>query len=140
MKKFIFFSAFLMLLVSRLSAQDNSYIGTWKLISQKIMFIDGRSSTSDSSNHIQIKIITPTHFMLLSEVMVNGANACSYGHYTLNGNKYVEHIEYASYEINSTLQTDFTLRREGDKLYQSGIMTNSDGSRVHYDEVYIKEK
>lgn len=88
-----------------------------------------------------VKIITPTHWMVFSETpnrIGNGFDWAHGGTYTLDGNKYVEKIETASWEDFENVKTDFTYEVDGDLFYQKGTLTSSDGDIMEIDEVWRK--
>lgn len=117
--------------------------GTWKLISANFTDANGEKSSYDSSQMKQIKILSPTHFIFITEedkgdstVFVHSAG----GTYQINGNKYKEIIEYASQKDYKKYDTDFTWKVEDDQWYHQGTLTFSDGSKFIIDEVYQKVK
>lgn len=93
----------------------------------------------------ELKIITPTHFIWMSQVpdkekkggkVFGGAGG---GRYTLDGIKYTESLDYASWEGYETNITDFSLRVEGDKMYQMGALSNAEGEKTIIEEEWQRE-
>jgi hypothetical protein len=123
-----------------LTAQT-SMVGTWELVSQKMVNPDGTQEVYDRSSIKSYKVITPTHFMVIAEKPhKNGVrfNYATGGTYTLVGNKYIESLEIASREDYSTNLTNFIVRVEGNKLYQKGSVTTKKGEKYLFDEIWQK--
>ncbi len=109
-------------------AAQRSLLGTWQM-------------ESDSSR--SIKIITPTNWIVFTEALNGDKKEFTRSHggsYTLNGNKYVENIEVASWNDYGKEKTDYTVRVEGDRLFQKGNLTLADGTVMPIDEVWHKVK
>lgn len=125
MKTFISIIAVLALSSFQLFAQ-NPLIGTWENMNNSVK---------------SIKIITPTHFMVFAESQNENGSEFMRSHggtYTLNGNKYVEKIDVASWEDYGKEKTDFIVESDGNTFYQKGILTLGDGSEFPVDEVWTK--
>lgn len=108
-----------------LSAQ-HPLIGTWQ------MHQDGNRS---------IKIITPTHWVVFTDSTSEGQTYFIRSHggtYTLDGDKYVENIEVASWDGYGQEKTDFTFSVQDKKFYQKGTLTFADGTVYPIDEVWQK--
>ncbi len=121
------------------------HVGTWRITSATYTNARMQSETVDQSQVDELKIITPTHFMWMSQVpdstnkarkVFGGAGG---GHYSLDGIKYIESLEYASWEDYETNKTDFSLRVEGDKMYQMGAISNQTGDKTILQEVWQRE-
>jgi hypothetical protein len=121
-------------------------IGTWRISSATYTNAKMQRETVDQSKHHELKIITPTHFMWITyepdkdnpgKEAFGGAGG---GHYTLNGIKYIETLEYASWEGYESNITDFSLRVEGDKMYQMGALSNQEGEKTIIEEEWQREK
>jgi hypothetical protein len=105
---------------------QNPLVGTWEM-------------KTDSTR--SFKIITPTHWMVFVETMKGDSSkfaATHGGTYTLNGNKYIEHITIASWEGHEKAKTDYTVKVAGNKLYLKGPLTLSDSSVIPLDEAWQK--
>jgi hypothetical protein len=139
-----FFILALTLAVSA-GAWAQSPIGTWRIASATYTNAQMKRESVDQSQHHELKIITPTHFMWITyepdkvnpgKEAFGGAGG---GRYTLNGIKYVESLEYASWEGYESNITDFSLRVEGDKMYQMGALSNQEGEKTIIEEEWQRE-
>lgn len=127
----------------RLSAQSNSLLGTWQLVSQTSTLANGRMMHLDSSRLIQVKMFTLSHFMIMAQGMIGGEKRflfCSGGRYTLQGNELTEHNEYASYKGYELVKTTYSFIIKADTMYQKGTVIHQDGSKTGFDEVYVRDK
>ncbi len=120
-------------------------IGTWRIASATYTNAKMQRESVDQSRHHELKIITPTHFMWITyepdkanpgRKVFGGAGG---GRYTLNGIKYVETLEYASWAGYESNITDFSLRVEGDKMYQMGAVSNQEGEKTIIEEEWQRE-
>jgi hypothetical protein len=112
MKTNFFFSSFLMALIfmgcaTRNTRQgfntepENPLIGAWTLVSSNNTNPEGEYVIFDKTNTRQIKILTPDHFMFITERIENGEKkfaSAAGGRYELDGRTYIEYIDYASWE------------------------------------------
>jgi hypothetical protein len=108
---------------------DNSPLGTWQLVSTK--YGDETNFTDYPAERRRIKMITATHFIWVdyatdTKKIGNSAG----GPYTLKGNAYIETIEFATegMEPYAGKKQEFEIRVDGDKLFQSGHL--SDGLKI----------
>lgn len=122
------------------------HIGTWRIASATYTNAQMKRESVDQSKHHELKIITPTHFMWITyepgkanpgKEALGGAGG---GRYTLDGIKYVETLEYASWEGYESNITDFSLRVEGDRMYQMGALSNREGEKTIIEEEWQREK
>ena len=115
----------------------DKHLGTWKLVSTKYGDTKEFEKYPESSN--RLKLITGTHFTWL-EINVNTKKvlASAGGRYTLSGNTYTETIEFAGEGMEAYLgkAQKFTIKVDGDKLFQSGDL--SDG--LHIEENWERVK
>jgi hypothetical protein len=106
---------------------QNPLVGTWERQTDSIW---------------AMKIITPTHWIIFIEALHGDSNKFIRSHggiYTLHNNKYIEHLDIASWDNKSDLSfTDYTYKVEGDKFYQNGTLILSDGTVTPIDEVWQK--
>lgn len=108
---------------------SDKHLGTWKLVSTK--YGDAKEFTKYRETSSRIKLITATHF---TWVEVGAATkkvlASAGGTYKLSGNSYTETINFAGDGMETYLGKSqmFTIRVEGDKLFQSGEL--SDGLKI----------
>ncbi|RNI28827.1 hypothetical protein [Rufibacter latericius] len=124
----------LCVMVAQLQAQTSpAIVGTWEMVSMAGTNEDGGPITRDVTTVKQYKVITPTHWMYIVKGMIRDTLRMHGGHgtYTLTGNKYVE-------KLSDAATTDFTVKVEGDKLYQDGHIIFPDGKKVELHEVYRK--
>jgi hypothetical protein len=144
MKAKLFISVFCLCAFLQIQAQN--HVGTWRLVSGTYNSSDGTTITQTSADKKEIKIITPTHFMWMSQVPDSIDNkrmvfeAAGGGHYTMNGNQYVELLEYASWEDYINDKTIFNLQITGDKMRQTGEIISQDGTIVKLDETWERIK
>jgi hypothetical protein len=98
-------------------------VGTWKLVSTK--YGEAKEHTPYPGGSVRLKIINPTHFVWLENS--NGSiQSGAGGRYTLAGSAYTETIDFAGsgMEEYAGKPQKFTVRVEGDKLMQSGELSN----------------
>ncbi len=138
------FSLALALAVSA-GAWAQHHVGTWRIASATYTNAQMKRESVDHSKHHELKIITPTHFMWITyepgknspgKEVFGGAGG---GRYTLDGIKYVEMLEYASWAGYESNITDFSLRVEGDKMYQMGALSNQAGEKTIIEEEWQRE-
>jgi hypothetical protein len=136
--------AMVALLCFNLSAQDNTLIGNWRLVAQKVTNSDGGVYSADSTSTNMRKMFTPTTVVVVYERVIPELGnqkivvSCAGGHYTLKGSDYEELLEFASYKDFKSLISKFKLTIEGGKLHTLGTLTGADGKASVYDEWYIK--
>ncbi|MHA4894659.1 hypothetical protein ACXZ1K_07910 [Pedobacter sp. PWIIR3] len=125
-------------------AQNINIVGTWKLVGQKVINPDGSVLTTDSAHLNQIKMYTPTMYVVVGEVKVpqldnkKMVNNCAGGHYTINGDVYQEFTEFASWKGYKDMKVKFKLTMEKGKMHTVGSLSGSDGAVTIYDEWYTK--
>ena len=112
-------------------------IGTWEFISIKGSDFDGKSVELTTANMREIKVITPTHYMLIQHVVRNDSvifYAAHAGTVKIDGNKYIETTTITSAENQSIAKTDFTWKVKEDQFIQAGTITLADGKTYVIDE------
>ncbi|WP_210487773.1 lipocalin family protein [Rufibacter aurantiacus] len=122
----------LCVIVAQLQAQTSpSIVGTWEMLSMTGKNENGEPINRDVNVVKQYKVITPTHWMYVVKGIIQDTLRMEggYGTYTLTGNKYVE-------KLSDPATTDFTMRVEGDRLFQDGHILLPDGKKVELHEVY----
>lgn len=134
---------------SQLIAQNN-HVGTWKLLSAKYISSSGETDYFTNNKVKETKIITPTHFIWMiqladslntSNKVLPTASSAGGGTYMMLGNdKYIEALEYASWENYAKDKTNFTLKIEGDIMVQTGNITYPNGSKLTLEETWQKEE
>jgi hypothetical protein len=119
-------------------ASATDHLGTWQLVSSKYGDAKGFSDVPKDERHV--KIITATHFLWVSYDDKNRVITTSMGgSCSLHGGKYTEVVEFFLPKGMRTYlgkKQEFTVRVEGDKLYQSGKL--SDGMQI--EEVWQRVK
>jgi hypothetical protein len=127
MKAFRLPLAFLFCLCALPLFGQNPLVGTWERVTDSIR---------------SVKIITPTHWMVFIEAFQGDGSKFEMAHggtYTLNGNKYVEHITVASWPDPGKAKTDFIYYEAADNTFlQKGTVTLANGKIIPIDEVWQK--
>jgi hypothetical protein len=137
-------SAVFVPLVLLLSFQVNAQhplIGTWEMVSIKGINAAGETFSDDTSNIREVKIITPTHYMLIAHDVEGDSlvfNRCYAGTVSFDSEKYVEVPLLSSVPIFDNVKTDFTWRVEGDKFIQSGTLIRPDGKKIVLEELVFR--
>ena len=127
-----FLLSVLLLAVASTYAQNKALVGTWKLVSSKITMND-TTSTSDGSNGETMKIITPTHFALLSKGADSSMIYAGAGRVTMDNGNYTETITYFSDKSMLNKKAMFTYHIEGNRCHFDGKLDN-----IKIDEVWEK--
>ncbi|GAA4108799.1 hypothetical protein GCM10022393_05130 [Aquimarina addita] len=101
-------------------------IGTWKLISAKKIINTDTTITKYTNTIEGIKIINTSHFSFFQHDLKKGKDSVPKfssggGKYVLNGNKYVEFLEYCSARAWENNKFEFTIAIKNDTLTQTGI-------------------
>jgi hypothetical protein len=120
--------------------------GTWQLVSG-ITITKGVSVVTDyGKNQRMIKIINDTHFAFLKHDLESKKDSSNHfdaggGSYTLNGNKYTEHLDYYVDKNWEGKTFDFTVTIKNDTLIQKGLeKVESEGIDRIIIEKYLKLK
>ncbi|CAN5192650.1 hypothetical protein BH23BAC1_BH23BAC1_38940 [soil metagenome] len=118
---------------------ENPLIGAWTLVSSNNTNPEGEYVIFDKSNTRQIKILTPDHFMFITERIENGEKkfaSAAGGRYELDGRTYIEYIDYASWEDVRDAKAEFTWRIDNDRWYHTGLIYVSHGENILIEEVW----
>jgi uncharacterized lipoprotein YehR (DUF1307 family) len=120
--------------------------GTWQLVAG-ITITKGVSVVTDySKNNRMIKIINDTHFAFLRHDVETKKDSSNHfdaggGSYTLDGNKYTEHLDYYADKNWEGKTFDFTVTVKNDTLIQKGLeKVESEGIDRIIIEKYLKLK
>ena len=110
----------------RLENRPSSIIGTWKLITGTTIKGVDTLVTDYTKDQEMIKIINKTHFAFLRHDLKNGKGdkpvfVAGGGKYTLDGNKYIEHLEYFNIREWEGNSFELEYRIIGDTLITKGI-------------------
>jgi hypothetical protein len=144
MKAILFILAIFTFLNFQLFAQ-NTHIGTWKLLTAKYISSSGETDFFNNYTVKETKIITPTHFMWMIQIpdsldeSKKNYRLPGAGTYTINGDNYVEVLEYASWEGYARDKTNFTLQIDKNIMVQTGNITYPDGSSLTLEETWQRQ-
>ena len=120
--------------------------GTWQLVSGVTITKGVSLKTDYSKNQRMIKIINDTHFAFLKHDLNTMKDSSNHfdaggGSYTLQGNKYTEHLDYYSDKNWEAKSFDFTVTIKYDTLIQRGIeKVENEGINKEIIEKYIRLK
>ncbi|HLH56402.1 MAG TPA: hypothetical protein VKY92_22635 [Verrucomicrobiae bacterium] len=107
-----------------------SHLGTWRLVSAKYGAAKEFSDVSTSEPHI--KMLTSNRFIwAIYDSKTKLVSLSMGGSYRLQGSNYTETVEFylpAGMKIYLGKEQAFTIRVEGDRLFQSGKL--SDGQNI----------
>jgi len=112
-------------------AQDEgSHLGTWRLVSAK--YGDAKEFSDVSNQEPHIKMLTADRFIwVIYNSKTKLISLSMGGSYRLQGDRYTETVEFflpEGMKIYVGKEQVFTIRVEGDKLFQSGKL--SDGEKI----------
>jgi len=116
---------------------ENKLVGTWKQVKAKF---GGRESKIPEGT-MQLKHITPTHFMFVDFDKDGKFIDAFGGPYILKGEKYEETLEYGFGDVFKTLKGKpqlFECKVEGNKWYHNGTL--SSGMTIEEVWVRVEEK
>lgn len=132
---------FLLLVISMPGKSQHPLVGTWEMVSIKGTNAAGEKFSYDSKTTREVKIITPTHYMLIAHDVEGDSlvfNRCYAGSIQINGSKYNEIPMLSSVAIFENVKTDYTWKVEGDRFIQSGTFIRPDGKKIVLDELIFK--
>jgi len=116
----------------------SSHLGTWRLISAK--YGDSKDFSDVSNQGPHIKMLTADRFIWVTyDAKTNLISRSMGGSYRLQGATYTETVEFflpAGMKVYLGKEQVFTIRVEGDKLFQSGKL--SDGMKI--EEIWQRVK
>lgn len=116
---------------------SGTHLGTWQLASTK--YGEAKDFSDFPKDQRRVKLITATHFTWVQyDAGTKKAESMAGGPYTLDGGSYTETIEFVGTGMETYLgkKQPFTIKVVGDKLYQSGQL--SDGLKI--EEVWQRLK
>ena len=126
------------LVAQQQSAQGGgSHLGTWQLASTK--YGDAKEFSEYPKENRRLKLITATHFTWVDyDMKTKKISSSAGGPYSLRDGVYIETIEFVGEDMETYLgkSQEFTIRIDGDKLFQSGRL--SDGLKI--EEVWQRVK
>lgn len=135
---------FFTLFVFQLNAQqqsDHPLVGTWEMISIKGINADGEKFLFDTSTVREIKVITPSHYMLIAFDVEDDSlvfNRSYFGELKLVGNQYIELPIASSVQIFDNVKSNFLWKIANDQFVQSGTFTRPDGKTIILDEMVFR--
>lgn len=120
----------LMLFCSTMVSAQHPLSGAWEMVSAEGTDFEGKAFSVSTTTNREIKLITPTHFMLISHT-VNGDSLifsrCLAGTVRMDGPRYRETVTTSSWTPPAITGSDCTWKLNGDKFIQAGaIMLNGD--------------
>lgn len=113
-------------------------LGTWEMVSIKGINAAGERFSEDTSTIREVKIITPTHYVLIAHDVEGDSlvfNRCYAGAVEFDDAKYNEMPLISSVPIFDNVKTDFTWKVEGNKFIQAGTLIRPDGKKIVIDEL-----
>jgi hypothetical protein len=102
---------------------ENNLVGTWKMVKARF----GGKEHKIPEGTMQLKHITPTHYMFVDIDKDGKIFDARGGPYTLKGEKFESTPEYGVSDAFKALKGKpqvFQCKVEGDKWYHSGTLTN----------------
>ena len=97
---------------------NNVLEGSWEMVSQRVIYPDSVVDRTDQIPYT-IKMLNSTHFAFGRQIMDEEVFAGG-GRYTLDGERYIEHIDWHSAGGLVGLSIEFEARIEGDTWYHVG--------------------
>jgi hypothetical protein len=107
-------------------------IGTWEYVSIKGTDADGQRFDWTNANMREIKIVTPTHYMLIQHIVRNDSvifNTAHAGTIRFEGDKYFRTPTVTSDPSMSKAELGFNWKVKGDQFFQSGTIPLADGKK-----------
>ena len=133
-------SAFFLLTSVQIFAQ-HPLVGTWEMVSIKGTDTNGEEFFANTSTLREIKVITPTHYMLIAQG-VKGDSLIFHrslaGTVSFEGDKYAETQTVGSWDDFKTATYTFDWKVNRDKFVQSGTITLDDGKTITLDELLFQ--
>ena len=114
-----------------------SHLGTWKAASAK--YGDAKDFSDFPKDRPRLKMITATHFLWVEyDTKTKKVLSSAGGPYSLQHDTYTETIEFVGDGMEAYLgkKQVFTIKIDGDKLFQSGQL--SDGLKI--EEIWQRVK
>lgn len=120
--------------------------GTWKLLSGTLIEAGDTVATDYTRSEEMIKIINDNHFAFLRHDLSKGQDSLKVfvaggGRYTLEDNRYTEHLEFCSAREWEGSTFEFTIAIDGDTLIQQGVESVAAAGVERYNiEKYVRVK
>lgn len=141
--RYLFTSLIVIFLACGSVSSQHALTGAWELLSTRGTDAEGAPFTIDTTSVREIKLITPTHYMLMAHDVVGDSlifNRTYAGKVDIKGDQYIETPLMSSLQIVDGVKTMFTWRLEGDRFIQSGSVARPDGRTVKVELVFRKIK
>jgi hypothetical protein len=128
------------------SSKTPAIMGTWELVSSKVITKEDTVDTYPLPNQEMIKMFTEKEFAFFKHDTNNAGKdsavfSAGSGTYTLEGEKYSEHLAYCNYREWENHDFHFNLKLRNDSLIQTGIeKIDSLGIDQEIVEVYVRKK
>ena len=109
--------------------EGGNHLGTWQLVSTK--YGDAKDFSDYPTERQRLKMITATHFNWVDyDTKTKKVSSSAGSRYKLRGDVYTETIEFVGDGMETYLDKaqEFTIRTDGDRLFQSGKL--SDGLTI----------
>lgn len=116
-------------------------VGTWEMVSIKGTDALGKKFTNDTTAIREIKVITPTHYILIAFDIEGDSlvfNRTYFGKIKVDKGRYIEQPLASSLPIFENVKTDFKWKVVGNQFVQSGSITRPDGKKVTLNELTFK--
>ena len=131
----------LFLVVTFSAFSQSPLVGTWEMVSITGTDAFGKKFSNDTSAIREVKIITPTHYILIAFDVEGDSlvfNRTYFGKIKVDKNQYTEVPLASSLPIFENVKTDFKWKVEGNKFVQSGSIVRPDGKKVVLNELIFE--
>lgn len=128
------------------TSETPSIVGSWTLVASKIITKGDTVETYPVPNQEMIKMFTDKDFAFFKHdinkaVKDSAVFSAGSGTYTLEGEKYSEHLAYCNYREWENHDFHFNLKLKNDSLIQTGIeKIDSLGIDQEIVEIYVRKK
>jgi hypothetical protein len=96
--------------------------GNWEMVSSRLTRADGTSTSAASPDVRSLKVIGPSRFVFITSRADGTFLRAAGGRYTIEGNRYTEHIDQTSGTPPLNQSYTFEWRVEGDTWSHSGTV------------------
>ena len=134
MRRKLLLFAFLLTTAFGFAQQQSSVIGTWKLLSGKMLQGDSTLSYGEASLNA-IKIVTPTHFAVLGQNPDGSFSHASAGRVTITPTTYTESLTHGTLPSLLGKDVTFTYEVKGDTWHVKGASGN-----ISFEETWARVK
>jgi hypothetical protein len=120
---------------SKESYPDNPAIGTWNQVSSTYTDFDGSIHSHTSKTAQRLHVITPTHWMRISQ-RGNKFEHAMMGTYSMVGKSTIPVMTYSSVGTNKGDTMTLREKIKGNKLMVHGELKNAAGGKFVWDDVF----